>query len=295
MLRHRLAAVVALAALAVECGGTQPPKAVQPVAARGDVVAALPAEVDAAAPVRPVLAAADPAPEPLAASVTPVRPDVRVDGAAPGSAPRVRDLPGVEAAVMARSPAGVGPDPRRPGPTGRPGGRRPQLPTLHPGRDRQRGRGLGAPPRRRGRPHQRGRQLGGCGAGRDDHPVRAAVDRGVACRGAGRQRPAPAVRPAAARGRRLPSRRRPPGHVARRRRRGRRSRRGAGRGERGRRRRGERPARAPGPAPVRAGQHRGDHARVVHLPERGGRHHPASTPAGWRATSSPSTCRSGNA
>ena len=51
----------------------------------------------------PSVAVPDPAPEPLAASVTPVRPDVRVDGAAPGSAARVRDLPGVEAAVMAGS------------------------------------------------------------------------------------------------------------------------------------------------------------------------------------------------
>lgn len=102
MLRHRLAVVTALAVVAVECGSTQVPKAVAPVAADVEVVAALPADAAAAPPsveTRPA-----PAPdEPLPATVTPVRPDVRVDGARPGALARVRDLDGVDAAVMARS------------------------------------------------------------------------------------------------------------------------------------------------------------------------------------------------
>lgn len=109
MLRHRVAVVVALAVVAVECGGTTVPESSPaPEAARlqqdhQEVVDDQP-PVEAAPAAPQSQSQAPPAPEvPLAApvslpdSVDVVRPDVRIEGVDPWAL--AHDVPGVQAAV----------------------------------------------------------------------------------------------------------------------------------------------------------------------------------------------------
>lgn len=108
--RHRLAVVAALAVVAVECGGGPVPESVTPVAAGADVVAVPASDVTAAPPAGRQAPAPAPAPveatptaPALPATVDPVRPDIRVDGAPPDAEARVEGIEGVEAAVMVGS------------------------------------------------------------------------------------------------------------------------------------------------------------------------------------------------
>lgn len=120
-MRHRLAVVAALAVAAVEVGGGGlPPDASAPAAAQ-EPVAALPVEVDPAAaapegtaplpaPLSDGVATAAPQASPdevadagLSPTVTPVRPDVRVDGVPADAMQVISGIDGVEEAVVVSS------------------------------------------------------------------------------------------------------------------------------------------------------------------------------------------------
>lgn len=105
--RHRLAVIAALAVVAVECGASGMPDAPAPAAAQVEVQTP-PAQVQAAPPAGtdapgPAPLAAQMANAPLPATVTPVRPDVRLDDAPPDALHRLGTVEGVQDAVMVGS------------------------------------------------------------------------------------------------------------------------------------------------------------------------------------------------
>ncbi len=112
-MRHRLAVVAALVIVAVEVGGGGlPPEVPADAAANVRPVSAMPVEVDsdpprdepdasAALDAPPAPATADGAPEPpLPTTVTPVRPDVRIDDVGADAMRALTGIEGIEGAVM---------------------------------------------------------------------------------------------------------------------------------------------------------------------------------------------------